>query len=212
MTSAQRVSDVAARFADIVVLDRGVTVLHAAQDGAGSLLRRLADHHWSADTPCDGWTVEQLVRHLVAGERAFVVALGGEAYDLAAIAADVEAVPRVDLPGAYAGACAALRSAYDACAPDAFVPTPLGELGRDGVAGIRTLEAVAHGWDLARATGLPVRLGTDDDLAALFPVADRLRVALDAARPGNTTFAPAYDVADDAPALDRVVARLGRRP
>ena len=189
-----------------------MTVLHAAQDGAGSLFRRLGSQHWPVPTPSGGWTVEEVVRHVVAGERAFVVALGGKAYDLTAIQAEVAAVPVGDLPGAYVSACVALRTAYDACPPGRFVPTPLGELPRDGVAGIRTLEAVAHGWDVAVATGLPVRLGTADDLAALVPVADRLRVALDAARPGNTAFGATSDVGDDAPPLDRVVARLGRDP
>ncbi|WP_170219237.1 TIGR03086 family metal-binding protein [Nocardioides litoris] len=189
-----------------------MTVLHAAQDGVGALLRRLSTAHWSLPTPCDGMDVAALARHLVVGERAFVRALGGETYDLEALTAEAEPLTTADLPGAWAGACAALRAAYDACPPDRFVPTPLGDLPRDGVAGVRTLEAVGHGWDLSRATGLPVRLGTADDLAALVPVADRLRVALDAARPGSDAYGTPYVVGPDASALDQVAARLGRDP
>ncbi|WP_369051858.1 TIGR03086 family metal-binding protein [Kineococcus terrestris] len=65
-------------------------------------------------------------------------------------------------------------------------------------------ELVVHGWDLARAAGLPLRTA-DADVAAL------LEFLRDVPRaPG--LFGPPVAVPQDAPALDRLVGLTGRDP
>ncbi|MDO9455148.1 MAG: hypothetical protein Q7T52_03600, partial [Nocardioides sp.] len=95
----------------------------------------------------------------------------------------------------------------------ALVPSPLGPVEPEVVAEIRALEAVAHGWDLGVALGRPLGRAAsyDVDLEPLVGATDRLRAGLEVTRPGNTAYGTAIEVADDAPTLDRLLARLGRR-
>ena len=67
-------------------------------------------------------------------------------------------------------------------------------------------ELVAHGWDVARASGQPF----DADEATLQAVHDFVAEFPDEAR--GDAFAPAVAVPADAPLLDRVVALTGRDP
>jgi hypothetical protein len=63
-----------------------------------------------------------------------------------------------------------------------------------------------HGWDLARATGGQARFAEDvaeQELAFS-------REMLGAVPTGRTPFRPPRPVAEDAPALDRLAALLGR--
>jgi uncharacterized protein (TIGR03086 family) len=69
-------------------------------------------------------------------------------------------------------------------------------------------ELLIHGWDLARATGQPADL--PEDLAEGALSMWRTRLA-DRPREGMPFAAP-QPVADDAPAIDRLAAYLGRQP
>jgi uncharacterized protein (TIGR03086 family) len=66
-------------------------------------------------------------------------------------------------------------------------------------------DLLAHGWDLATATGRPVELPVDVTENSLAFVRIQLT---DDARPGR--FGPAQQVADNAPAIDQLVGFLGR--
>lgn len=187
---------------DIEPYQRPVVALLAAvgeTDGA----------EWAAPTPCHGWSVADLARHLVAGERAFTIALGGTTYDLAALTAEAAAIAEVDLSTAYADAAADLRTAAALLPADARVPTLFGDVAPGFVTDLRALEAVAHGHDLTVALARPAP-SYDASLEPLVDAADRMRAALDRARPGNTAFAPAHDPGPGATPLQRVLARLGR--
>jgi len=70
---------------------------------------------------------------------------------------------------------------------------------------IRLYDLLAHGWDLAQATGQ--RFEVPDEVAEQSLAFVRVQV-LEQARPGR--FGPAQPVADHAPAIERLVAFLGR--
>src|SRR5664280_3461615 len=72
---------------------------------------------------------------------------------------------------------------------------------------LRIVEALVHDWDLARATGQPAEL--PDDLPARELTFTRGKLA--DLPPDGRPFAPPRPVADDAPAIDRLAACLGRR-
>lgn len=187
-------------------------ILEVAQAGVVALLTGLDDEEWAAPTPCDGWSVADLARHLVTAERAFTIALGGTPYDLAAVAAEVDAIPVADLPTAYDDAAAGLRAALAAAPADRPVPSPLGPVPPAVVAEIRVLEAVVHAWDLGQALDVEPQVGTDDDLLSLVDAADRLRAGLAVSRPESTALGIPVDIGPDATPLERVAARLGRTP
>ncbi len=180
--------------------------LSHAQTAVNALLSDLAPEDWSRDSPCDEWDVAGVVRHLVVGERAFAISLGGSAYDLPALTAEVAGVPDADLPAAYAEGAVRLREALEAADPAGVYPTGLGPMPAPAVNQLRTIEALTHGWDAARGAGRP--LDVDD------PVAERAithsLTLMEQLPPGRTPFGPPQPVADDAAAIDRLAALLGR--
>jgi uncharacterized protein (TIGR03086 family) len=179
--------------------------LTRAQAAVASLLTTLGPDDWTRSSPCDDWDVGAVVRHLTAGERAFTTSLGGVAYDLPAITADLAAVPLTDLPAAYAAGAARLRDAL-AAAGDGTFPTGIGPMPATAVAELRTIEALIHGWDVARGVGAAY-----DVEAAVAERAHTHSLALmERLPPERTPFGPRQPVPADAPAIDRLAALLGR--
>jgi uncharacterized protein (TIGR03086 family) len=88
------------------------------------------------------------------------------------------------------------------------VTLPAGTVPGAVAAHLRTTEALVHGWDLARATGLPYDVPEDlaeGELAFSGPLIGRIP-------PERRPFAPSKPVPEDAPAIDRLAALLGRDP
>ena len=77
--------------------------------------------------------------------------------------------------------------------------------------GIAMNDVFTHGWDLARATGQPVDLDPAIATQLLGPVqafvTDQLR-----GPDGQAPFGPAIEVPASSPAVDQLVAFLGRQP
>lgn len=168
-------------------------------DDFGAILDR-ADQQWDAPTPCEGWTVRDIVVHVIDTEREFL-----ERHDLAA-------GPRPDLDdpvGAWHTHAARVAAALDRD----------GVAGRefDGYFGRTTIGAtmadfygwdlVIHGSDIARATGQPWSV-TDAAADAMHANADGWG---DALYSGGVCSGP-VPVPDNASATDRLLARLGRDP
>jgi uncharacterized protein (TIGR03086 family) len=181
--------------------------LDQAQSAMSGLLASLAAADWTRATPCEQWDVTAVVRHLCTGDRAFVTSLGGVPYELPVIAEELAAVSVGSLPAAYADGAVRLREALDSAGDEAF-PSGIGPMRASEIAELRTIESLVHGWDVARAVG--------SSLAVDPAVADRAighSLALMERLPADRTpFGPRQPVADDALALDRLVALLGRSP
>jgi len=176
-----------------------------AQGAVSSLLANLGPDDWGRPSPCDDWDVGTVVRHLTAGESAFTTSLGGVAYDLPAITAELAAVPLADLPAAYDAGAGRLRDAL-AAAGDGRYPTGIGPMPAPAVAELRTIEALTHGWDVARGVGATY----DVDAAVAERAIAHSLALMERLPPDRTPFGPPQPVADDAPAMDRLVALLGR--
>jgi uncharacterized protein (TIGR03086 family) len=176
--------------------------LGRALDAVAGLIRNIRADQWSAPTPCTDWTVRRLVDHLIGMNRVF-----------AALLADRPPPPRPpadhvedDPVGAYRDSAAALQAAFGR--PGVLERTYHGPLGTASGAErleIRLYDLLAHGWDLAQATGQPADL--PDDLAEQSLAFARTQLT-GQARPGR--FGPAQVVAEQAPAIDRLAAFLGR--
>lgn len=179
-----------------------------AQAAVGSLLAGLPADAWDRSTPCEDWDVAGVARHLVIGERAFATSLGGEAYDLPTIRAEVLEIPAEDLPTTYAVGARDLHLALAAADEESTFPTGLGPMPTVAVTRLRMIEALVHGWDVAHGAG--VTLEVDDDVAER---AIRHSLALlERLPPDRQVFADPQPVAEDASALERLVALLGRSP
>jgi uncharacterized protein (TIGR03086 family) len=169
----------------------------------GDLIEVIEPDQWTAPTPCSDWTVRQVVGHLVGMNRVFTAMLaeqqpvrrGGDVHE-------------AELDQAYRESAEALIAAFSQ-------PGILHRSFRSllGVATggerlqIRLYDLLAHGWDIAHATGRPAQLPDD---AAEAAVAFAQAQLTDDARPGR--FAAAQPISSEAPAIDRLAAFLGRRP
>jgi uncharacterized protein (TIGR03086 family) len=168
----------------------------------GHLVGAIGPDEWELATPCPDWTVHDLVHHLVLGHRRFAAALvdgtpPGPGDDLL----------RSDPESAYWSSAEAMLAAFRSDgALERPVTIPAGTLPGVVACELRVVEALVHGWDLARATGLPLDFPADlvEESIAFS------RVQLGRLPADRTPFGPSQPVADDAPPLDRLAALLGR--
>src|SRR5215468_3281591 len=179
-----------------------VEQLGRASDAVAGLIGNIRADQWSAPTPCTGWTVRQVVNHLIGMNRVFAALLAGQAPPPRPPADHVEDDPA----GAYRDSAAALLAAFGR--PGVLERSYHGPLGTATGAErlqIRLYDLLAHGWDLAQATEQPADL--PDDLAEQSLAFARTQLT-GQARPGR--FGPPQTVAGQAPAIERLVAFLGR--
>ena len=166
------------------------------------LISNIRADQWSAPTPCADWTVRQVVNHLIGMNRVFAALLAGQPPPARPSADHVEDDPA----GAYRGSAAALLAAFSR--PGVLERTYHGPLGSATGAErlqIRLYDLLAHGWDLAQATEQPADL--PEDLAEQSLAFARTQLT-EQARPGR--FGPAQIVDEQASAIERLVAFLGR--
>jgi len=147
-------------------------------------------------TPCDGWTVADVIDHVVSTELDFLTERGVDTADTAR-----------DFPSVAAAMQSALddpvlaTASYDGW----FGPTTLAET----VDNFYCLDLVLHRWDIAAAVPLADHMIIDEREAErcqllLAPMGDNVRM------PG--IFGPALDVADDASVQQRFLGWTGRDP
>ena len=174
--------------------------LSAALDGAAAVVDGVGPDRWDRPTPCAGWDVGAVVTHLRDGTWWFAGTLGGPPPG-----GDADARPGAVLRAANAALLAAFSRDG---ALDEAVSVPFGDVPGIVALHLRATEALVHGWDVAVATGQD--LVVDDAVAA--EALAFSEVALGMLPPDRSPFAPPVPVADDAPALVRLVALLGRDP
>ncbi|MBW8482004.1 TIGR03086 family metal-binding protein [Actinomadura parmotrematis] len=172
-----------------------------------ALLAAVPDAALPGPTPCPDYTLGDLVDHI-----------GGLSVGLAVTArkepaqspppGDASRLPdgwRADFADRLDGLAAAWRDP----ASRTGMTTAGGLELPAGVAAMVTLnELVVHGWDVARAAGLPYEPGADDVAACL----EHMRAFSGDDRPAGTPFGPVVKVPADASALDELVGLNGRDP
>lgn len=187
-------------------VDRLVRALEAT----GEIVDAIKNDQWSNRTPCAEWNVRTVLNHLVIGNRMFAGIVRGEPLPSPEELGRLRTVDQLgdDPAAAYRDSATALVTAFRQ--PGVFervVQVPAGTVPGIVALHLRITEALVHGWDLAQGTGQPARL--PDDLAEEELAFARGRSAPDVPRTGHP-FGPVQSIADDAPAIDRLVAYLGR--
>jgi len=171
-------------------------------DAVGVLVAQVRPDQWFARTPCADWTVRALVDHLIGMNRVFIAMLAGHVLPKRPAADHVERDP----VGAYRDTADALLFAFTASGVlDREYQGPLGSATGAERLQIRLYDLLAHGWDLARATGQRAEL--PDDVAEQALAFARTQVS-EKARPGR--FGQVQTIDERAPAIERLVAFLGR--
>jgi uncharacterized protein (TIGR03086 family) len=167
----------------------------------GDVIDRIGADQWTAPTPCTEWTVRDVVDHLVGMNLVFVAMFEGS--PMPDRGADRLGA---DPAGAYRRSAAALRAA--AARPGVLERSQATAVGvATGADRLRwrIVDLLAHGWDLAQATG--VAADVPDDLveqALAFARADL------PGQPRTGRFADPRPIPADASALDRLAAFTGR--
>lgn len=183
--------------------DEAVADLRLAILVTEQLFRLVGPSQLQLDTPCDGWSVADLTHHMVA-----MLGMYGDAF--AAAAPERGEVDGDGLPAAEAFTTAGRRllELVAAAAPGTTVTVPFGTVPPAVAIRLATVEMLVHGWDLATATSQTYRCDPGvAERALAFSVSALERLPSD-----RSPFAPTVPVEEDAPAIDRLVGLLGRRP
>jgi uncharacterized protein (TIGR03086 family) len=188
-----------------------VADLNRVLDAYAHLLEGVRPDQWANPTPCASWDVRRLVDHVTTGTRVFAAVANGERPEgmegLQQLQALVVPAPDDDPVTSYLDSARQLREAFSRPDfPDGTYPTPAGERGGEFLIQMGLIETLIHGWDLAHATGQ----------IAAFPEAiveqtlATARVSLAGHPRDNRGFGVEQPAPEDAPAIDRLAAFLGR--
>lgn len=151
-------------------------------------------------TPCEEWTVRDLLDHTIGVVAGLGVAAAGQApsgeFELSS-----------DPAAQFKQAAAAALAAWQAPGVlDRIIDGPAGPMLGHVLAGINLMDTATHAWDLATATGQSS--GLPDDVAEAAMEASRQIVSPEI-RPGR--FGPELTASKNAGATERLVAFLGRK-
>lgn len=189
-----------------------MTLLDSLDVAAGEFGRRLAaviPADWDNPTPCEGWTVRDLVNHGIGGNVMAAVLLAGASKDEASAAVGGESLTD-DPASAYADSVARQAAGFaEEGSLDKVVHHPAMDMPGGQLLGFRVVDLGVHAWDLAQAIGADETLDDGlvqamwDVVAPMAPFIGQIGVF----GPG-----PSGDVGEDAPLQQRVLDMVGRRP
>ncbi len=168
----------------------------------------VTDGQLNGSTPCEKMSLRDLVAHVGGLALAFTAAARKDFCELTdtppAEGAPLDEDWRTAFPARLAELAAAWNepAAWEGMTRAGGVDFP-GEVG--GM--VALTEVVIHGWDVAAATGQDY----DVDPATAAAVLPHV-TAIAAEGPTEGLFGAAVPVADDAPAVDRIIALSGRDP
>ena len=183
-----------------------VTLLRGVLGKTADLVDAVPDDAWERRTPCPDYDVRALVGHIVGWSEVFAAAAQGEVYDGDPTA--YTAGP--DASGRFRKAAERIVDGWESLGTDRSVKLiGGGDIPAPMAVTMTATEYLAHGWDLATGAGLPVPFTAAEAQDTL----GRIRQTLPAEYRGEgKAFGLIVEVPEDAPAIDRFVAFVGRRP
>lgn len=184
-------------------------LLEGACEWTGTKIAGTKPEQWTLPTPCDDWDVRLLLDHIIVSGDLFAIVARGEfvsfeAWQRPAMFTD-------DPLGAYEATKRDLLESFRR--PGVLERALLSTVGRAPGADQATRIAVghmAHGWDLAKATGQDTTMPPELAETALERITGMIP---DAARaPSGMGYKPVVPTDADATAQDKLIAYLGRQP
>jgi uncharacterized protein (TIGR03086 family) len=184
-----------------------VTLLQRMTDRFAEVLSGVEPDQYPLPTPCPDWTVDQLIDHVITANHLVELLLTGVDREVAFARLQQRPVSpdrRLDLPASVT----AQRLAFEAADPGDEVVTAVSTMTASRLLGIRIIDLLVHGWDLARAVGADERLPAElvaAGLAIVEPQADWMATV----GVFGTGAIGAPEPADD---QERLLQLTGRRP
>ena len=113
---------------------------------------------WDRESVCDGWSVRELVNHIVSGNLWVPELVGGKTIEEVGDRLDGDVLGD-DPKGAYDASAASAGSAFrDAGAMEKDVAVSYGPVPGSVYCGHRFIDVLIHGWDVAASTGQDTEL------------------------------------------------------
>lgn len=178
-----------------------VDLLERAFEVAEAVVEKVDADQLGEPTPCDEWDVRALLSHLVLGNRRFAAQIEGD--EPPDPSRDPLGRDHVKAFRASAEICEAAFRADGAL--ERTYQAGIGEVDGTTFAMLRVVEAVVHGWDLAKATGQDTAFDPEVAEPALRFTRGRLE-----GQPRPPTFGPEQPTPPDSTPADRLAAYLGR--
>ncbi|MFT7599286.1 MAG: hypothetical protein ACI8TP_002215 [Acidimicrobiales bacterium] len=159
-------------------------------------------------TPCDEFTVAQLAAHSL-GVLQRIVLVGQRSTEWP------DLVPNFYQHANYEADWKRLADGVEQAWADdrllgSMLTLPFAEMPGAPAVGLYTGEVLVHAWDLATAVGADV--AWNQELAAATLVGSQMGLPAEIRDDPEVPFGAVVPTADDAPAMDRLVAWLGRSP
>ncbi len=183
------------------------SVVRLLRSGVGMFERRLvavSGPQWGWPTPCEGWTVADLVGHVVTGNQMAIELLDGLRSPVPGAAA-VDTASMRQLEAWFVETCRVQDEVFTATSSEASVAHPAGRITAREFAIYRSADIVVHAWDLARAIGAADTIGSELVEQVLAPYVEWVQT-LDAA----DVFASALPNVSGESRQDELLRQLGR--
>ncbi|QIS12731.1 TIGR03086 family metal-binding protein [Nocardia arthritidis] len=181
-----------------------VELLERALTQMGEVIAAIGAEQSEWPTPCEGWGVHTLVRHVVGQDlRNFAMSARGETVDWRAPAEELHG----DWAAQFRTGAAALLEVWRGA--DHSVPAGADDAPLRNRLDQQIAELAMHAWDLARATDQRITL--DPELAEHGLAWSRQMLRPEFRGP-DKAFGFEVAVAPDAPAYDRLAGWFGRDP
>jgi uncharacterized protein (TIGR03086 family) len=185
------------------------TLLEDAHRSLREAVAGVGSEAWVLPTPCENWSVTQVLQHAAGDQLAYASAITGgpgPTENPFAPSGELNDDPLTVVHGALAASADAWTKVADD-APEVPSPLPQGPMPAWLVAGACALDAAVHAWDIAVATGQPSPL-TAEVAKPLMLVASNIVEPLRA----YGAYAPALDAGAGGDDVAVLLAYLGRRP
>ena len=132
------------------------------------VLRGVGADQWSAPSPCEGWTVQDVVNHMVGGAKIVSTELSGRGEGANPTVNHLRGLDPVDAYRAPAAEAVAVFRA-DPGLVDRTLQMPWGPETGGYVATMFMGDHFVHAWDIARATGQSTDFAPDLAARRLMP-------------------------------------------
>lgn len=182
--------------------------LRWACESTGIIMGSVHREELDMRTPCRDWTVADLLNHIVGATQFFA--------DLAEQGSSPEGeewptYTDGDFVALFAGQTRRLLNAFSRpTAMERTMELPTGPSPGSLVIQVATGEIFVHGWDLAQATAQ--QLAADRGVAGALLASSWPALSAAVRKEHPSVFAPEVRVDSERPAIDRLVAFLGRDP
>jgi len=180
------------------------STLQSVLSKTGDIVEGVAPEQAALPTPCLDFTVGKLVDHIVAWMRIFANGAAGDPQP-----ADPDSYSSQHPAGDFREAAAKAVAGFKKLPDDAPVSLSSGSMPAAASVAMMTGEYLAHGWDLAKATGQPVRYTDEEAEVARVGLAPLLSPEY---RGDGKPFGNIVEVPEGASALDKFLGFSGRDP